>query len=96
MDARLNVTTWAKVADLAKRFHQPRAAVLCHIMPWGLSREQPETVDGGASEGPVRHLYLYVEAKLHERVQKAANAAGVKTPPWLRDGTPDHHHRCSH
>jgi hypothetical protein len=32
MNARLDSTTWAKVDDLAKRFHQPRAAVLCHIM----------------------------------------------------------------
>jgi hypothetical protein len=40
MDARLDATTRAKLNDLATRFYQPRAAVLCHIMQWGLSREQ--------------------------------------------------------
>jgi Ribbon-helix-helix protein, copG family len=32
MDARLDATTRAKVDELAQRFHQPRAAVVCHIM----------------------------------------------------------------
>jgi hypothetical protein len=56
MDARLDATTRAKVDELATRFHQPRAAVLCHIMRWGLSRGHAEMRDSGASEGPVRHL----------------------------------------
>jgi predicted transcriptional regulator len=81
-DARLDETTRAKVDDLAKRFHQPRAAVLCHIMQWGLRRG--ETLDPVESPGPVRHLYLYVASDLHEQVQKAATAAGVKAAPWLR------------
>ena len=42
MDARLDATTRQKVDDLAKHFHQPRAAVLCHIMHWGLSRERQQ------------------------------------------------------
>jgi hypothetical protein len=53
MDARLDATTRAKVDDLAQYFHQPRAAVVCHIMHWGLSHGQAEMRDGGASEGPV-------------------------------------------
>jgi hypothetical protein len=32
LDARLDATTGQKVDDLARHFHQPRAAVLCHIM----------------------------------------------------------------
>jgi len=39
MDARLDSATRTKVDALAARFHRPRAAVLCHIMQWGLSRE---------------------------------------------------------
>jgi hypothetical protein len=39
IDARLDQTTRAKVDDLAERFHQPRAAIVCHIMHWGLSHE---------------------------------------------------------
>ena len=74
MDARLDVTTRAKVDDLAKHFHKPRASVVCHIMQWGLGRGQAETRDGGASEGPVRHLYLYVDTAWHQRVEKAASA----------------------
>jgi hypothetical protein len=84
MDARLDSTTRAKVDDLATRFHTPRAAVLCHIMHWGLSREQTAPLDQGDAQGPVRHLFLYVASDLHEQVEKAATAAGLKTAPWLR------------
>jgi hypothetical protein len=84
MDARLDATSRAKVDELAKRFHQPRAAVVCHIMQWGLNRGPTEKFDGGASEGPVRHLSLYIESELHQRVQKAATVAGMHMAPWLR------------
>jgi predicted transcriptional regulator len=84
MDARLDSTTRAKVDDLAKRFHQPRAAVLCHIMQWGLSREQTGLLDQGESNGPVRHLHLYVASDLRERAEKAATAAGANIARWLR------------
>jgi predicted transcriptional regulator len=84
VDARLDATTRAKVDDLAQRFHQPRAAVVCHIMRWGLSRGRTELVDGGGTEDPVRHLSLYVDTELREQVEQAANAAGTKMAPWLR------------
>jgi hypothetical protein len=84
MDARLDAATRQKVDDLARRFHQPCAAVLCHIMQWGLSREPTASVDQGASQGPVYHLHLYVPSDLHAQVQKAAIAAGVAGAPWLR------------
>jgi hypothetical protein len=84
MDARLDATTRQKVDDLAQHFHQPRAAVLCHIMQWALSREQTGPFDQGDAQGPVRHLYLYVASALYERVEQAAIAAGVNIAPWLR------------
>jgi hypothetical protein len=84
MDARLDPTTRAKVGNLAQRFHQPRAAVVCHIMHWGLSCAPADIRDGGAAEGPVRHLYCYVDTALHARVETAAMAVGVKMAPWLR------------
>jgi hypothetical protein len=84
MDARLDAVTRRKVDDLATRFHQPRAAVLCHIMHWGLSRGPTGPLDPGARQGPVRHLYLYVPSDLYTRTQTAAAAAGVKLVPWLR------------
>jgi hypothetical protein len=84
MDARLDQTTRQKVDDLAQHFRRPLAAVLCHIMHWGLSREPTGPLDQGDAQGPVRHLYLYVESELYERVQKAAIGAGVKVAPWLR------------
>jgi predicted DNA-binding protein len=84
MNARLDPTTREKVDDLAQHFHQPRAAVLCHIIEWGLSRVQTGPLDQGDAQGPVRHLYLYVQSDLHERVEKAATAAGVRLAPWLR------------
>src|SRR5215475_3432975 len=83
-DARLDATTRQKVDDLPRHFHQPRAAVLCHIMEWGLSREQTGPLDQGESDGPVCHLYLYVASDLHTRVEQAATASGVKIARWLR------------
>jgi hypothetical protein len=47
MDARLDATARAKVDVLTTRLHQPRAAVLCHIMYWGLSREPTGSLDQG-------------------------------------------------
>jgi predicted transcriptional regulator len=84
MDARLDAATRQKVDDLAKYFHEPRATVLCQIMEWSLSRAKPGSLDQGASQGPVRHLSLYVASELHEQMQKAATAAGVKGAQWLR------------
>jgi predicted DNA-binding protein len=84
MDARLDADTRQKVDNLARHFRQPRAAVVSHMMRWGLSREPGGALDQGASQGPVRHLYLYVESDLHKHVEKAAAAAGVNTAPWLR------------
>ena len=63
---------------------EPRAAVLCHIMQWGMSHEQPGPLDQGKSPSPVRHFYLYVASDLHEQVEKAAAGAGLKRAPWLR------------
>src|SRR2546427_2564786 len=84
MDARLDETTRKKVDDLAQRFHTPRAAVLSHIMQWGLSHGETLTPDQGEPQSPVHHLSLYVASDLHEHVQKAATAAGVKGALWLR------------
>jgi predicted DNA-binding protein len=84
MDARLDPATRQKVDDLAQHFHRPRAAVLCHIMHWGLSREPTGPLDQGESHGPVGHLYLYVPSELRGQVEKAAAAAGVNIAPWLR------------
>jgi predicted DNA-binding protein len=84
LDARLDATTRQKVDDLARHLRRPRAAVLSHIMRWGLRREPGGALDQGASQGPVHHLYLYVDADLYEAVQKAATTAGVNTAPWLR------------
>jgi hypothetical protein len=84
MDACLDSVTRHKVEELARQFRRPRAAVLYHIMEWGLSRAQTPPPDQGASHGPVCHLYLDVAADLHARVENAAAAAGVNIAPWLR------------
>jgi hypothetical protein len=52
MDARLDSATRTKVDDLAARFHRPRAAVLRHIMHWGLRREPTGPLDEVVSHGP--------------------------------------------
>ena len=84
MDARLDAATRQKVDDLARRFHQPRAAVLSYIMHWGLRRGNTALLGQGESHGPVRHLACSVASELYARVEKAARAAGVKTASWLR------------
>jgi predicted DNA-binding protein len=84
MDARLDATTRQKVDELAQHFHRPRAAVLCHIMHWGLSHGQTGPLDQGESPGPVCHLYFYVASDLYGRVRNAAAAVRLKTAPWLR------------
>jgi predicted transcriptional regulator len=81
MDARFDPTTRQKVDDLAKRFRRPCSAVLCHSMQWGLRYERIGGLDQGESQDPMRHLYLYVAPDLHERLEKAASAAGLKTVP---------------
>jgi hypothetical protein len=53
-------------------------------MQWGLHREPTGTIGQGHTQGPVRHLYLYVASDLHARVQKAATAIGVNIAQWLR------------
>jgi hypothetical protein len=50
MDAGLDATTRAQVDELAQRFHQPRPAVVCHTMQWGLSRGQAELLDSGGQK----------------------------------------------
>jgi hypothetical protein len=97
MDAHLDAATRAKVDGLAERFLKPRAGVVCHIMRWGLSRRRAGIVDGGRAEGPVRHLYRYVDTRMAwtsgaggERCRHAHRALAA------RDGEPDHPHRCSH
>jgi hypothetical protein len=72
------------VDDLVKYFRRPRAAVLCHIMEWGMGRGETPLLDQSEAQGPVRHLYLYAEAGLHAQVEKAAITVGMKIAPWLR------------
>jgi hypothetical protein len=83
MNARLDAPPRTKVDDLATSFHQPRAAVVCHIMHSGLDHGQAEVRDGRATEGLVRHLYFFGDTALHARVEKAAMATGVNMVPWL-------------
>lgn len=90
IDARLDAMTRAKVDDLATHFHQPRAAVLSHIMHWGLNHGQPVPLDHDASPGPVRHLYLKVDAALQKKVAKAVAATGGDHRGMgAPDGAPD-------
>jgi hypothetical protein len=84
LDARLDVATRQKVDDLARHFHHPRAAVLSHIMHWGLSRGQTGPHSRDDPQGAARHLSCTVASALHQQVQQAAAAVGVKTASWLR------------
>jgi hypothetical protein len=83
MDARLDAVTRQTVDDLASRFRQPHAAVLCHIRHWGLNRGPTGPLDHGDRQGLVRHLSLYVASALHAHIEKAATAAGAHVASWL-------------
>jgi predicted HicB family RNase H-like nuclease len=52
-------------------------------MRWGLSRAQRGAIDDQPPR-PVQHLFVLIEAELHQQVQHAAGAAGVEVSPWLR------------
>ena len=84
MNARLDAMTRATVDDLARYFGRPRAAVLCHIMHWGLVREPMDIGDQGNAQGPVHHLYCYVDSHLYAAVRKVTTTAGVTIALWLR------------
>jgi len=84
MDARLDADTQHKVDDLTRHFRRPRAAVLRHIIQCGLDRGVMDARDQGHPQGPVYHLYFFLDADLYEAVQKAAADAGVHFAPWLR------------
>jgi predicted DNA-binding protein len=84
LDARLDADTRQKVDELAGHFRRPRAAVLRHIMQWGLGQGHTAPLEQGESEGPVHHLHLYVDVELHKGVEQAAAALGVDIAPWLR------------
>ena len=80
MDARFDPTT-LRSGRPGQRFRRPCAAVSWHVMQWGLSYERIGGLIQGESQDPMRHLYLYVAPDLHERLEKAASAAGLKTAP---------------
>jgi hypothetical protein len=69
MDASLDQETREKLEDLARGFRQSRAAVLRHVMRWGLARVNIGVVD---------------PHDLHARVHAAARAVGGTVAPWLR------------
>jgi predicted transcriptional regulator len=84
MDAGLDKMTREKLEDLARAFHQSRAAVLRHVMRWGLTRVKTGTVDQHDLHGPVCHIFITIERELHEQVHEAAMGAGGNVTPWLR------------
>jgi hypothetical protein len=79
MDTGLDAMTRAKLEDLATAFHQSRAAVLRHVMRWGLGRRWTGKVDQHDLQGPVRHGFVYVEFELYQHVQETAIAAVPRT-----------------
>ena len=83
MDAGLDAQTRAKLEDLATQFGRSRAAVLRHVMDWGLRRKHPGPIDDTTSN-PVQHLFFIVGPELHRQVKDAAQSAGVDVAPWMR------------
>jgi hypothetical protein len=71
--------TRAKLEDLATAFPQSRAAVLRHLMRWGLGRRRTGKVDQYDPQGPVRHGFIYVASELCHHVQETAIAAIPRT-----------------
>jgi hypothetical protein len=84
MDARLDTMTRAKLETLAATFRRSHAVVLRQVMRWSLSRGQPDQVPRDDPPGPVQHLFVLVDANLHQQIGEAAKAVAVKVAPWLR------------
>jgi predicted DNA-binding protein len=90
--ARLDAETSANLEGLARTFHRKRAAILRHMMQWGLTQIEEGTIDM-AVPGTVRTLSLLLEPELLQQVQEAAAAHGASVAVWvryvLRQVTPD-------
>jgi hypothetical protein len=81
MDAALDEQTRGKLEHLAMAFHCSRAAVLRHVMRWGLVQRGPIVMR------VPRHItscFFMVDAALHRQVKAAATDAGSDVAPWLR------------
>ena len=80
--------------DATACFHQPRAAVACHIMQWGLNREETLTLDQGEVRGPVHHLRLYVDSTFsHKGHISAMMRCGEDLPLCRWEGKVKHFSR---
>jgi hypothetical protein len=68
--ARLDAETHAKLEELARTVHRKRAAILRHVMGWGLTQTRGWTVAPSIPDRP--HLvHLLVESELLWQVQHA-------------------------
>jgi hypothetical protein len=75
--ARLDAETHAKLQELAATCHRTRAAVLRHILQWGLPQTHSWTIDG--TPPVTRHtLQLLLDPTLLQQVQEAAAAHGTR------------------
>jgi predicted transcriptional regulator len=81
--ARLDAETHAKLEELVSALLRKRAAILRHVMQWGLAHTAGWTVDLSIPDRP--HLvHVLVEPDLLRQVQDAAEAHGVSVAAWLR------------
>jgi predicted DNA-binding protein len=81
MDAGLDTQTRAKLDDLATQFSQSRAAVLRHVMRWGLGQKGP--IATGVPRR-ITSFFFMVDAALHQQMREAAQSAGGDVAPWVR------------
>jgi predicted transcriptional regulator len=81
--ARLDAETHAKLEELANTFHRKRAAILRHVMQWGLAHTTGWMVDPSIPDRP-RLVHMLMDPELYQQVQDAADAHGASVATWLR------------
>jgi predicted transcriptional regulator len=81
--ARLDTETNAKLEELVSALHRKRAAILRHVMQWGLAHTRGWRVDPSTPERP-QLVHMLVAPELYQQVQDAAAAHGVSVAAWLR------------
>jgi predicted transcriptional regulator len=83
-EARLDAETHAKVEGLAHTLHRTCAAVLRHVLQWGLTDTHGWTIER-TEPATVRTLHVLLDPALLQQVQAAARAQGTSIAAWLRE-----------
>jgi predicted transcriptional regulator len=84
LEVHLDQATQTTITRFVTVFRRSRAAVLRHVLEWGLTQGQGWTIDRHRPSGRTQRASLRLEPELRERLEAAATAAGGDISAWLR------------